>query len=158
MCCFYNQRRRVQKFSRQPALLLNEIPQLWSSSLESAGPAPAPQSVPRAVWLAARESAGIPAVGGHQIGVAHCPRWKVRGGTKSFSRPGARSGLRWAPATLVQSSAIAAAAQSAVPPPGAKCHVIGRVCGRSIELQLSQARAGRRGWKMSRSPCSRSSR
>ena len=152
---FLQPEKKGTKFLRQPALPLNEIPQLC---LESAGPAPAPQSVPGAVWLAARESAGIPAVGGHRIGVAHCPRWKVRGGTRSFSRPGARSGLRWAPATPVQPSAGAAAAQSAVPPPGAKCRVIGRVCGRSIELQLSQARAGRRGWKMSRSPCSRSAR
>ena len=139
--CFYNQRRRVQSF--QGSQRCRSMKFLNSGLL---------------VWKAPALRLGIPAVGGHRIGVAHCPRWKVRGGTKSFSRPGARSGLRWAPATLVQSSAIAAAAQSAVPPPGAKCHVIGRVCGRSIELQLSQARAGRRGWKMSRSPCSRSSR
>ncbi|ELW64044.1 Dysferlin [Tupaia chinensis] len=50
-----------------------------------------------------------------------------------------RSGLRRAPGSLVQSPAIAAAAQSAVPRPGAKCRVIGTVRGRSIKLQLRGA-------------------
>lgn len=157
----FTARKVGAKFLSQPSFLVNEIPQPLASPPESACPAPALQPVPGISCPIQGGSAGSagerlnPRRGRRQQAWLHI-QLEVEGQGRGLA-----SLLSWseiwtvrAPGALVHPPAITAAAQSSVPPPGAKCHVIGRVCGLSIELQLSQARVGRRGWKMSRSPCS----
>lgn len=144
-CVAFTARKVGAKFLSQPSFLVNEIPQPVASPPESACPEPALQSVP-----------GIsrPIQGGSAGSAGEClnprrrrrrPAWlgvqlEVEGQGRGLASllSGSEIWTVRAPGALVHPPAITAAAQSSVPPPGAKCRVIGRVCGLSIELQLSK--------------------
>lgn len=161
-CVAFTARKVGAKFLSQPLFLVNEIPQPVAFPPESACPAPALPGISRPIQGGAAGSAGecLNLRRGRRRPAWLRAQLQVEGQGRGLASLLSRSKI-WtvrAPGALVHLPAITAAAQSSVPPPGAKCRVIGRVCGLSIELQLSQARVGRRGWKMSRSPCFRIAR